>query len=63
MRTLGFSESLPLTWEDDARAPVWLAVFGTEAELRAAVEATDPAEIVDDPVLTAHPEELVRRAF
>jgi hypothetical protein len=62
MRTLGFSESVPLTWEDEPPAPVWLAVYGTPREVRPDVEATQPAEIVDDPSVTAHPDELVRRA-
>jgi hypothetical protein len=57
-RVLGFSESLALTWEDDPDAPIWLAVYGDADEVRPDVEATRPLEIVDDPVATAHPEEL-----
>jgi hypothetical protein len=59
MRTLGFSESIPLTWEDEPDAPVWLAVFGESDVVRPGVEATHPVQVVDDPVMTAHPEELL----
>ena len=56
MRTLGFSESLPVTWEDDTGDPVWLAVYGERDKLRSGVEATHPVYIVDEPVATAHPD-------
>ena len=57
-RAIGFSESLSLTWEDDPDAPIWLAVYGDTDEVRNDVEATRPLEVVDDPVATAHPDEL-----
>jgi hypothetical protein len=62
MRTLGFSESLPLTWEDGDGHPVWLAVYGEAGEVRPDVEATRPEQILDDPVETAHPDEVAARA-
>ena len=58
MRTLGFSESLPLTWEDERDEPVWLAVYGEHDHAVEVVATTDPVEVVDDPVVTAHPDEL-----
>jgi len=57
-RAIGFSESLSLTWEDDPDAPIWLAVYGDTDEVRNDVEATRPLEVVDDPIATAHPDEL-----
>ena len=60
-RVVGFSESLPLTWEDDPDAPIWLAVYGDAEQRRSEVEATRPLEIVDDPEVTAHPDELAAR--
>jgi hypothetical protein len=58
MRTLGFSESLPLTWEDETGEPVWLAVYGEHDRAVEVVATTFPVEMVDDPVVTAHPDEL-----
>lgn len=54
-RTVGFSESLPLTWEDEPHHPVWLAVYGDASEKDTVVhrvEATGPLELVDDPPAT-----------
>lgn len=62
MRALGFSESLPLTFEDDPGAPVWLAVYGDTERVRPGVESTEPVEIVTDAVFTAHPDEPEVRA-
>jgi hypothetical protein len=59
-RAIGFSESIALTWEDDPDAPIWLAVYGETEPLRREIEATCPLEIVDDPEVTAHPDELAR---
>jgi hypothetical protein len=60
-RAIGFSESISLTWEDDPNAPIWLAVYGEADQLRPQIEATCPLEVVDDPEVTAHPDELAHR--
>jgi hypothetical protein len=61
-RAIGFSESMTLTWEDDPDAPIWLAVYGDDEQLRSEVEATRPLQIVDDPEVTAHPGEVSHHA-
>jgi hypothetical protein len=44
-RAIGFSESIPITFEDEADTPPWLAVYGPREKLLPIVEATDPIEI------------------
>jgi hypothetical protein len=59
-RTLGFSESLPLTLEDDPGHPIWLAIYGSSPEvLRSKLDVTHPMDIVEDPdTVTAHPDNV-----
>ncbi|HEX5588174.1 MAG TPA: hypothetical protein VFZ17_12760 [Acidimicrobiia bacterium] len=59
MRARGLVEPMPLTQEGETDAPVWLAVYGRPDAVRSDVEATHPERIVDDPVVTAHPDELI----
>jgi len=47
-KRIGFSESWPLTFEDEPEAPIWLAIYADGDELRTALEATSAAEIVDE---------------
>jgi hypothetical protein len=44
-RSIGFSESMAITYEDEPSSPPWLAVYGPREELLHIVEATDPIEI------------------
>ncbi len=48
-RVVGFSESWPLTFEDQDDGPVWLAVFTELDEPTALVDSTHALEIVTDP--------------
>jgi len=62
MRTRGLVEPMPLTSDGETDDPVWLAVYGRPDRVRPGVEATHPQQIVDDPVVTAHPDELLADA-
>ena len=44
-RKTGFSESWPLTFEDVAPGPVWLAVYGDDQKAVAALGETEPIEL------------------
>jgi len=44
-RRVGFSESWPLTFEDEPDEPLWLAVYDDRGDLPAAVHATHPSEV------------------
>jgi hypothetical protein len=44
-RSIGFSESMAITYEDEPPSPPWLAVYGPREKLLPIVEATDPIEI------------------
>lgn len=46
-RRVGFSESWPLTFEDEPDEPLWLAVYDDRPDLRDAVVATHPEEVVE----------------
>jgi hypothetical protein len=48
-RVVGFSESWPLTFEDDEDGPVWLAVFEDVGEASALADRTHALEVVTDP--------------
>jgi hypothetical protein len=48
-RLVGFSESWPLTFEDEGEGPVWLAVFDDVGEPTALAERTHALEVVADP--------------
>jgi len=55
-RSVGFSESWPLTFEDEPDGPLWLAVYADPATVEDVVPGTHPLEIVRDPgTRTAHP--------
>jgi hypothetical protein len=44
-RAIGFSESIPITFEGEAETPPWLAVYGPREKLLPMVEATDPIDV------------------
>jgi hypothetical protein len=50
-RAVGFSESWPLTFEDETAGPVWLAVYEGIDDPEAMAERTRALEIVTDPVV------------
>jgi hypothetical protein len=55
-RSVGFSESWPLTFEDEPDGPLWLAVYADPATVEDVVPDTHPLEVVRDPdTRTAHP--------
>ena len=58
-RSVGFSDALPDTFEDQPAGPLWLAVYADAADVQDVEEAlgsTHPFEIVRDPdVRTVHP--------
>ena len=59
-RTMGFSESEPLTLEDEPGVPIWLAVYGSSPDVvRPKLDATAPVEVFETPdVVTVHPDEV-----
>ena len=58
-RRIGFSESWPLTFEDDHGRPLWLAVYDGDEKVHGALQETRPLEIVPEPeIRTAHPDLL-----
>lgn len=48
-KVVGFSESWPLTFEDEIDGPVWLAVFEDVDEPAELVSRTEALEVVTDP--------------
>src|SRR5437868_9750684 len=48
-RSVGFSESWPLTFEDEPEGPLWLAVYADAAAAEVVVPTTHPLEVVRDP--------------
>jgi hypothetical protein len=44
-RRVGFSESWPLTFEDEPDEPLWLAVYDDREDVRETVRATHPTEV------------------
>ena len=48
-RQIGFSESWPLTFEDQPEGPLWLAVYADPDTLEHVVTATHPLEVVREP--------------
>ena len=48
-KVVGFSESWPLTFEDDGDGPVWLAVFEDVGEPTELASRTKALEVVTDP--------------
>src|SRR6266542_1987079 len=48
-RSVGFSESWPLTFEDEPDGPLWLAVYADASSAEEVVPTTHPLEIVHDP--------------
>jgi hypothetical protein len=56
-RSIGFSESWPLTFEDEPSGPLWLAVYADASAAADVVPSTHPLEIVREPgARTAHPD-------
>jgi hypothetical protein len=56
-RAVGFSESWPLTFEDEPEGPLWLAVYSDASRAEDVVPATHPLQVVHDPAThTSHPE-------
>jgi hypothetical protein len=57
-RTLGFSDAMPLTYAGEPLNEVWLAIYGTPADVEPKVLNTEPDEMVTAPVVrTVHPDE------
>jgi hypothetical protein len=48
-KVVGFSESWPLTFEDETNSPVWLAVFDEVDDPTELAERTHALELVTDP--------------
>ena len=48
-RSIGFSESWPLTFEDEPNGSLWLAVYGDHESVDDLVTRTHPLELVRDP--------------
>jgi len=55
-RSVGFSEAVPDTFEDQPEGPLWLAVYADVGDADEVLSATHPLEIVRDPdTRTVHP--------
>jgi hypothetical protein len=54
-RRIGFSESWPLTFEDEPDEPLWLAVYDDREGLRDAIVATHPVQVVDGALVETTP--------
>ncbi len=55
-RSVGFSEAVADTFEDQPAGPLWLAVYADAGDVEEALGSTHPLEIVRDPdVRTVHP--------
>lgn len=62
-RRIGFSESWPLTFENHAERPLWLAVYNPRVDVRGVLQETRPIEVVTDPAfVTSHPDSISRRS-
>jgi hypothetical protein len=55
-RSVGFSDAVPDTFEDQPEGPLWLAVYAHPAHVEEVLGTTHPLEIVRDPdIRTVHP--------
>jgi hypothetical protein len=55
-RSVGFSDAVPDTFEDEPEGPLWLAVYAHPAHVEEGLRTTHPLEIVRDPdIRTVHP--------
>lgn len=55
-KVVGFSESWPLTFEDETDGPLWLAVYEEIDDPRDLAASTHALELVDDPSVTVSDE-------